>query len=233
MPCVAVQLLGGDRERRDVALVPVEDQQVARAVACSRLAGLDHHALVGLRRQGDRALERHVHRRHAERAAGQHQAVHALGDRVADHVRRVDVGAGRQVRAVLLHAACRQDHQRVVPQLGRDLGLGEVDEVAGRKHVCVLARCGIWRGRGRGAPRRPGLPLRPCVPRCMTSSEIATSAPLRSMDFSAAFTSRPRRCRCGRQLVRLAGRCSSRANMLEFVAEHVALRDRLRSSRLP
>jgi hypothetical protein len=29
----AVQLLGGQRERRDVSLVPVEDQQVARTVA--------------------------------------------------------------------------------------------------------------------------------------------------------------------------------------------------------
>jgi metal-dependent amidase/aminoacylase/carboxypeptidase family protein len=30
---LAVQLLGGQRERRDVAFVPVEDEQVARTVA--------------------------------------------------------------------------------------------------------------------------------------------------------------------------------------------------------
>ena len=62
----------------------------------------------------------------------QQQAVHALGHGVADHLAGENVGAGRQVRAVLLDAAGGQDHQRIFLQLLRDLGLGEIDEIAGR-----------------------------------------------------------------------------------------------------
>ena len=38
-----------------------------------RHAGLDDHALISIRRQRDRAFERHVHGRDAERAARQHE----------------------------------------------------------------------------------------------------------------------------------------------------------------
>ena len=107
-------------------------RQALRAVLRRRYAGLDHDALVGLGRERDRALERHVHGRDPQRAARQHETVHALGDGVPDHVRGVDVGARRQVRAVLLDAARGQDHERIASKLRGDFGLGEVDEVAGK-----------------------------------------------------------------------------------------------------
>jgi len=75
-----------------------------------------------------------MHGGDAERAARQHQAVHALRHRVRDDVGGEDVGAGRKVRAVLLDAARGQDHQRVSLQLCGDLGLRQIDEVAARQH---------------------------------------------------------------------------------------------------
>jgi len=72
-----------------------------------------------------------VHGRYAEGRRRQQEAIHALGDRIADHLARVNVGAGRQVRAVLFDAAGGQDHERILFQLLRDLGLREIDEVAG------------------------------------------------------------------------------------------------------
>ena len=61
----------------------------------------------------------------------QHEPVHAFGDGVSDHVRRVDVSAGRQMRSVLLDTAGGQDDERVFLELRGDLGLREIDEVAG------------------------------------------------------------------------------------------------------
>jgi hypothetical protein len=111
--------------------VPVEDEAVFRAVTRSRYARFDDDALVGVGREGDRAFERHVHRCHAERSAGQHEPVHTLRDRVADHVGCVDVCAGWKVRPVLLDAARGQDHERIALELCGDLGLREIDEISG------------------------------------------------------------------------------------------------------
>ena len=127
----AMQRFGGDRQRRDVAFMPVDDEQVLGAVLRGGLAGFGDHAHISIRRQCDGAFERHVHGRHAERRRRQQQPVHALGDRVAYDLARVDVGAGRQVRAMLLDAAGGQDDERILLQLLRDLGLREVAEVAG------------------------------------------------------------------------------------------------------
>ena len=64
-------------------------------------------------------------------------AANVIAHRVADRLARINVGAGRQVRAVLLDAAGGQDDQRIVLELLRDLGLGEIDEMAGRQHNVV------------------------------------------------------------------------------------------------
>jgi hypothetical protein len=51
---------------------------------------------------------------------------------MADDLTGVDVGAGGQMRAVLLDAAGGQDDQWIFFQLLGDFGLREIDEVAGR-----------------------------------------------------------------------------------------------------
>ena len=137
---LAVQRLGGDRQRGDVALVPIDDEQRFRAVLGGRRAGLDHHPHVGFRRERDRRLERHVHGRDAERRRRQNEPVHALGDRVGDDGGGERVGAGRQVRAVLLDAAGGQDDERILRQLRGDLRLGQLGEIAARQHG-GRARC--------------------------------------------------------------------------------------------
>ena len=47
-----------------------------------------------------------------------------------DHIRGIDVGAGRQMRAVLFPRCPGQDDQRVLLELRGDLRLREIDEVA-------------------------------------------------------------------------------------------------------
>ena len=128
---LAVQFFRGDRQRRDVAFVPVEDEELFGAVSGGRFAGLDNHALISIGRQRDGALERHVHGRHAKRRRRQQQSVHAQCHRMADDLTGVDVGAGGQMRAVLLDAAGGQDDQRIFFHLLGDFGLREIDEVAG------------------------------------------------------------------------------------------------------
>ena len=141
---VAVQRFRGDGERRDIAFVPIEDEQIFRAMLRGRDAGLGGHPHIGIGRQRDGALERRVHRRDAERRCRQHQRVHVLGDRVRDHVGGECVGAGRQMRAVLLDAAAGQDHGRVLFELRRDFRLGEVEEIAARQHGGLAHRAFLW-----------------------------------------------------------------------------------------
>ena len=66
----AVERLGGELERGDVAFVPVHDEELARPVLGGRDAGFDHDPLVGFGAEGDRGLKRHVHRRDAEGPPG-------------------------------------------------------------------------------------------------------------------------------------------------------------------
>ena len=110
--------------------MPVEYQQAFSTVLCGRGTGFGDHALVSVRRQRDGAFEGHVHRRHAQRSAWQHQAVHAFSDSVTDDIGGVDVGSGGQVRAVLFDAARRQDYQRVAFELASDLRLGQVNKIS-------------------------------------------------------------------------------------------------------
>jgi hypothetical protein len=73
-----------------------------------------------------------MHRCHTERATGQHEAVHLLGHCMRNDVRGINIRAGGQMRAVLLSAARRQEHKRVLFELSRDFGLREVDEITAR-----------------------------------------------------------------------------------------------------
>ena len=79
--------------------------------------------------------------------AGSTSAVHALGHRVRDDVGGERVGAGRQMRAVLLDAAAGQDHQRVLLELRGDLRLRQVGEIAARQHGGFLRRAARARRR--------------------------------------------------------------------------------------
>ena len=148
----AMQRLGGDGQRRDIALMPIEDEQVFRAMPGRRHAGLGNDPHIGVRREADRPFERHVHRRDAERRRRQDQSIHALRHGMANDIRGEDVGAGRQMRAVLLDAARRQDYQRVGLQLRRDFGLREVDEITARQHGASAPRLALPPARRRPAP---------------------------------------------------------------------------------
>ena len=96
-----------------------------------RYACLLHDIHVRFWRQGDRAFERHVHRGDAEWSPGQNQSIETLGHCVTDHIGRKNIRAGGQMRAMLLHAASRKNHQRALFQLRRNLGLSQIDEVSG------------------------------------------------------------------------------------------------------
>jgi len=131
---LAVQRFRRNGERGDIALVPVEDEQPPRVMLGGGDAGLRHHTHVSVWGEGDRARERHVHRRDAEGRRRQHQPVHALGHRRRNDVGGEGVGAGRQMRPVLLDAAGRQQHQRIALELGGDLRLRQFDEIPARQH---------------------------------------------------------------------------------------------------
>src|SRR5206468_2656081 len=81
-----------------------------------------------------RAFEWHVHRCDTERAAGKHDAVHALGYGVTDDVRCEDVGARREMRSVLLDASGGQDDEWMTLELRRDLGLRQLPEIPAHRH---------------------------------------------------------------------------------------------------
>ena len=107
----AVERFRGDAERRNVLFVPIENQEIFCAVLRGGRASFDDHPHVGFGRERDRAFERHVQRCDAQRAAGEHQAVHTLGHGVRDYVGRENVRAGGKMRAVLLDAALRKNDE--------------------------------------------------------------------------------------------------------------------------
>ena len=147
--------------------MPVQNQQVFRAVLGHGGARFHHQSNISVRSERDCAFKRHVQRGHTQRASRQDEAVHAFGNRVADDVGGENIRARRQVRAVLLHAALRQNDQRILFQLRRDFRLRQVDKIAAGQHGVSCQA-----------------PSRACT--CCRMSAMRMRCPFSSMDRNAA-----------------------------------------------
>jgi hypothetical protein len=134
----AVQLLGRERERGNIAFVPIENHELPGAMLGSGRTGLHRQPHIGLGRERERAFIGHMHGGHAERACGEHEPIHALRHRMRDHIGGECVGSGRQMGAMLLDAAGGEDHERIALELGSDLGLRQIPEITARQHGALL-----------------------------------------------------------------------------------------------
>ena len=165
------------------------------------------HPHVGVGRERDRALERHVHRRDAERRRRQHQAVHPFGDRVRD-ARWRRACRCRSADAARAARRCRTAGSPAdSSELRRDLRLRQVGEIAARQHGGFLSATLAWAsGDHVGDAHRAGRSAR------------SSAAPHRPP--------RPRHCRCVALSSFGLAAAAAFGEHVELGAEHVALRHR-------
>ena len=99
------------RPQDQVAAVHVEQDDVAEPLADQVQGQLLDHGQQGARREGDRAAEPGVRLRVAERQHRQQEGIEPLGHSARHRLRLQRIGGQRQVAAMLLSGADRQDRQ--------------------------------------------------------------------------------------------------------------------------